>query len=250
LDFNNRIPLHLEKKLIDVSFINPGPFPGEPVNSVHVWKFPVIRTDLCLLTSSEKEFAARFRLEEDRFRFATGREALRLLLSKYLSAPPMEIIIAADKNRKPFISSPPSDIYFNVSHSGDWVLIAFTGAELGIDIEKKDPDFDYKSFLREHYSESEQKYIAEAADPVAAFYFLWTRKEALIKAWGTGLRENLNEVDVLDSDDLFEFNQKHWRLQSFNISLDYPAAVAFPGASDRVFHFDGRGLSVHGFQSY
>ncbi len=243
--------MHQEKKLIEPPFIHPGQFPGQPGNSVHVWKFPVTRTEISLLNSSEKALADRFRQEADRFRFVNGRMALRALLSKYLSVPPMEIVIAAGKTQKPFISIPSSNIYFNVSHSGDWILITFVaGDELGIDIEKKDPGFEYKSFLQEHFSETEQTYIGRAADPVAAFYFLWTRKEALTKAWGTGLQENLKEVDVLNLNDLFGTNKKSWRLQSFNVSPDYPAAVAFPVTSDKVCYFDGSGLIMHGFQSY
>jgi 4'-phosphopantetheinyl transferase len=241
--------LYQEKKLIDVPFILPGQFPGGPGNSVHVWKFPVSSTELSLLTYSEKEFAGRFRLDEDRFRFAIGRIALRLLLSKYLSVPPMETVIAVDKNRKPFLSGPSANIYFNISHSGDWVLIAIGGEELGIDIEKKDPGFDFKSFLPEHFNNTEQLYLAQSADPVSAFYFLWTRKEALTKAWGTGLQENLKKVDVLNLNVLFEANKKNWRLQSFSISLNYPAAVAFSDSSDKVCYFDGSGFIADGLQS-
>jgi 4'-phosphopantetheinyl transferase len=228
-----------QENLTEPSFINRDQFPLELESSVHVWKFPVTETEFTLLTPAEKELAARFRFDGDRNRFSVGRQALRLLLSRYLCLPPTEIVIAGEKNQKPFIDHPSSDIHFNISHSGNWVLIAFAKDELGIDIEKMNTRFSYDGLLEDHFSAAEKTYISRSADPVAAFYFLWTRKEALTKARGTGLQENLKEIVVLDLNGLFEIGNQSWKLKSFNISLEYPAAIAFSGSVDNIVYFDG-----------
>ena len=223
-----------ELKSAEILFTNPDQNSWELGNSVHLWKFPVSPTGFSFLTEPEKEFAGRFRFEADRNRYAVGRRALRFLLSKYLSVSPMEIIISAEKGQKPFISNPSSNIQFNVSHSGDWVLVVFANTPVGIDIERINPEFSYKELLQDHFSEAEQAFISKAADPVSAFYYLWTRKEALTKAWGTGLQENLKQVNVLDLHSIIEMDNKSWQLKSFNISGDYSAAIAYPSNSESI----------------
>jgi 4'-phosphopantetheinyl transferase len=210
-------------------------------NEIQVWRFPAIPLASPLLTATEKESAARFRFEGDRNRYVMGRHAQRLLLSEYLSVDPFDLPIFSETGQKPFVSRPSSKIYFNTSHSGEWVVLAFARDELGIDIEKADPVFAYDDILKVHFSEAEKAYVLSAADSTAAFFFLWTRKEALTKAWGTGLQENLKEVSVLDDDPLIGMNHLSWSLRSFAVSENYPAALASHVINNIVF-LDGLAL--------
>jgi 4'-phosphopantetheinyl transferase len=231
--------LEQESQVKVIEFIHPGPNAWKLDNHVHVWKFPVRDDGFSLLTDPEKEFAGRFRFEGDRNRFIVGRQSLRLLLSKYLSVRPMDISIRSENGHKPFVSNPSCKIHFNISHSGDWVLIAVAIEELGIDVEKINPGFDFKELLQEHFNEPEQLYISKAADPVSAFYYLWTRKEALAKAWGTGLQENLIMANALDEYSTSDSNKKLWNLKSFHVSNFYPAAIAYSVRSENIIFFDG-----------
>ncbi len=208
-------------------------------NDVHIWKFPAIHLPASLLSESEKKSAERFRFEGDINRYSVGRHALRILLSKYLSVEPAEITFFSNEGRKPVIKNPSAGIHFNISHSGEWVIIGFANQELGVDIEKTDPRFDFRDLLQEHFTREEKNFISDSADPCWSFYYLWTRKEALTKAWGTGLQQNLREVGVLHKNSVLERNKKNWKLESFNISEIYPAAIAFPQALDRILFFNG-----------
>jgi 4'-phosphopantetheinyl transferase len=228
-----------EKTITENPFIHPDAYLWKLGNAVQVWKFPAIPTALALLTSSEKIIAGRFRFESDRNRFVVGRQALRFLLSKYLSVNPLDISILAERGQKPFIGNTSSGIHFNISHSGEWVLIALGRHELGIDLEKINPEFDFDKLLENHFSEAEQTFIYAAADQVAAFYFLWTRKEALTKAWGTGLQESLKEVPALNADSSLNQQQKSWKLESFHLSALYPAALAYSWEMENPIYFDG-----------
>jgi 4'-phosphopantetheinyl transferase len=223
-----------------VTFDQPGPSTWALGDNIHIWKFPAIENGSSLLTPSEKEIAGRFRFAGDRNRFAVGRHALRLLLSKYLSVPPEEISIVAQKGQKPFVSSPPCDIRFNISHSGDWVLIVFANEEIGIDVEKINPDFNYNDVLGEHFSDAEKAFISGNDNPVSSFYYLWTRKEALTKARGRGLGENLIVINTLGG--LLELNKKTWRLESFEIPESYHAAIAYSAELKNPVYFDGASL--------
>jgi 4'-phosphopantetheinyl transferase len=211
-------------------------------NDIHVWKFPVIPTNFYFLNDEEKIIAQRFRFDEDRVRFSVGRQSLRLLLSRYLSVQPLDIVLSAEKNQKPFLISHSSPIHFNISHSGGWVLIALATEELGIDIEMVDEDFSYGEILSEHFNPEEGDFITKSTDPVRAFYYLWTRKEALTKAWGTGLQENLKAVNALHSGLLTDTHKKTWEIESFSISSNYPAALAYSTKLAHIFYFEGNTL--------
>ena len=223
-------------------FVQPDENSWKLDSNAHVWKFPAIRTGFSLLTPEEYIIAERFRLESDRNRFTIGRQALRVLISKYLSVRPMDIQIISEKGSKPFISSPSSDLRFNISHSGDWVLIALAHDDLGIDVEKINPEFDFVNMLEDHFSKDEQSYITAASDPVSAFYYLWTRKEALIKAWGKGLQDYMKDVSVLYAGPFPDQKQKSWRIESFQLSRYYPAALAYPGKIGNLIYFDGSAI--------
>jgi 4'-phosphopantetheinyl transferase len=234
--------LDSEKISADIRFMDPAQNDWKPGRDVHIWKLPAVQMVSSLLTPAENEFAGRFRFEDDRNRFAVGRHALRLLLSNYLSVSPASFSISTEMGQRPLISNLSAQMHFNISHSGEWVLVAFAKEELGIDIEKIDTDFAYEDILPDHFSEAEQAFVLSAADPTAAFYYLWTRKEALTKAWGTGLQENLKQVAVLDEDSLMEMNNKSWKLESFHLSAFYPAAIAFSAALENIHYFDGANL--------
>ena len=222
--------------------IQPDRYDWKLETSIHVWKFPVLSSGSSMLTDSERIIGARFRFEADRNRFITGRKSIRFLLSKYLSVNPLEIHILSGKGLKPTIKSPVSSIRFNISHSGEWVVVALAQSEVGIDIEKIDSNFDYSNLLLEHFSREERQFISDAKIPVAAFYFLWTRKEALTKAEGAGLHENLKTILSLDQGSNMGLQNREWKIESFNLSRDYPVSLAYCGSPGQICYLDGTSL--------
>lgn len=202
--------------------------------NIDIWKFPACQDDEKLLTGQEVILANRFYHKEDRHRFITGRKALRTLASEYLHVLPENIEVSFGLNKKPFISNPQRKLYFNLSHSGNWILIAFASIELGIDIEQIKTDFSIEDMMSNYFNEAEQKYIIDHPNPRDAFFILWTRKEALMKAWGTGLQDNLQEISSME-DPL-------WQFLSFRISSEYPAALVYAGLEKNISYYDGRFL--------
>jgi 4'-phosphopantetheinyl transferase len=211
-------------------------------DQIHIWKFPAIRQQPNLLIESEAIVADRFRFQGDRNRFTIGRHALRLLLSKYFSVAPELISVSAEKGRKPVVNNPSFQVHFNISHSGDWVLLVFAKQEVGIDIECIVPEFEFKDILNEYFNVQEQSCVFSSANPPAAFYYLWTRKESLIKAAGRGLQENIKQLDVLDKDSVTKIDSKVWKLMSFKLQESYPAALAYSHDPARILFFDGTDL--------
>lgn len=90
-----------------------------------------------------------------------------------------------------------ADVHFNISHSGGYAALAFGNMPLGVDIEcikQANLRVAGRFFLKEEYDYITEKPEREQAD---AFFRIWTRKEAVVKAVGSGLRIPLNDFSVM-----------------------------------------------------
>lgn len=154
-----------------------------------------------ILAHDERARADRFYFEKDRRRFTVVRGALRRILGDYLRIWPQAVAFEYSEYGKPAIASAanPSDIRFNVSHSHEWALLAFTlRRELGVDVEYMRSNIDVEALARHSFSQGEIDVLQDlpAASRREAFFNCWTRKEAFIKAHGEGLSLGLNRFDV------------------------------------------------------
>ncbi len=154
-----------------------------------------------ILSPDERARAARFHFERDRRHFTATRALLRMLLASYVHSEPAELVFRYSDKEKPSLNPQASHepVEFNVSHSGAVALLAFSrGRSLGVDIETIRDDFDPAALAHRFFSKLEQTQLA-ALDPsekFPGFFRCWTRKEAYIKAVGTGLSLPLDEFDV------------------------------------------------------
>ena len=147
-----------------------------------------------LLSEDERSRAGRFRFEEDRARFVVGRGALRWILASWCSVPTDGLQFRNGKNGKPMLLVPSAPVDFNVSHSGDYVMIGVTsGTECGVDIEGVRPGMDEGLIAGRYFCRREVEWLSQAD---AGFVRLWTAKEAVIKALGGGLTIPLCDFDV------------------------------------------------------
>ena len=123
-------------------------------------------------------------------------------------------------SNKPYISE---GFDFSIAHSGDMVVCAAaTGCALGVDVEVVKPlDInEYEDYLTLH----EWAYINGAEEPREAFYEIWTRKEATLKASGIGMDTDLNMVDV--SGQKVTLNGKDYHIQPVKLSTHSIAHIA------------------------
>ena len=183
--------------------------------------------------------ANRYVQKKDRLRFVISRGALRYLLSQYTNLSPTSIKFVVSTNKKPCVLQ--QNLKYNVSHSGDWVLIAISNSEVGVDTEEMDPMFRYKEILADNFNRDEINYIAHQ-DSVNSFFLLWTRKEALTKATAIGLDDNLKYIPSLTGD--HEINSsllsssKNWHLNSFKPDEQNMASVATETTPGQIKYWD------------
>jgi 4'-phosphopantetheinyl transferase len=177
--------------------------PGTGV--VHVWWIDLEEHGGALahesvLDAAERARAERFRFERDRRRFIAGRFGMRVVLGRYLDLEPAAVPVAADDRGKPFLD-PGADFAFNLSNSADLAVVAVTSpGPIGIDVEERRPDV---AMAIERVAESilapEEVRVLRGLDGLdreLAFFRCWTRKEAFLKALGSGLSVALDAFEV------------------------------------------------------
>jgi 4'-phosphopantetheinyl transferase len=165
------------------------------VEPVRVWCLPLERDAARLaawraaLPAEEQARAARFRQPDDAARLVLGRTALRRVLGARLQCSPAAVPLVPGPNGKPVLPPESPPWQFNLSHSGDWLLLALAWRRrVGIDVEAW-RDLEYAALAERAFAPEERAALAAApaAERAATFFAVWTRKEALLKARGLGL---------------------------------------------------------------
>ena len=177
-----------------------------------------------------------------RRRWIVARAGLRSILSNYCGLPLTDLEFSCGTSGKPVLAgkSAQSRISFNLSHSEAVAVIAVSlDADLGIDVERKQRIRDWQGVARRFFSARENSELMslEKSARIDAFFDCWTRKEAVIKATGEGLRARLDEFDVALSPGAkvrviadYSDEQKYigWRLHTFENAPGYTGALATP----------------------
>ena len=175
-----------------------------------------------------------------RRRFALCRSALRSILCQELGCANHELHFGASSYGKPYaiVGGIDAPVEFNVSHSGNHGLIALgRGYRLGIDLEEFTTERKLPGLIEAVMGPEEQAELADLPDSEALyrFYRLWTCKEALVKALGTGFSTDISRFQVPADLRLgrnvgtFRFPDEPdvvWRLEYMG-NKDYAAALAY-----------------------
>jgi phosphopantetheinyl transferase len=97
------------------------------------------------------------------------------------------VAIEAGPHGKPKLTGPDADWGFNVSHAGDWAVIGLIrGADIGVDFESLRRKVDIGVMGRRVLSPEERETLRRSGDTATGFLMLWSQKEALLKALGSG----------------------------------------------------------------
>ncbi|MCO5947015.1 4'-phosphopantetheinyl transferase family protein [Mucilaginibacter flavidus] len=234
--------------LADITWLDSSACSFKISNNIDVWKAnPNLNPKLVdsfksMLTGDEIARADRFYQQKDRNRFIISRAALRTILGKYLNIAPEAIEFESGLNKKPFIKSGnQNNLQYNLSHSGDAILLAVADSPIGADVEFINQDFGYRDVLADNFSPRECNYITET-DAIHRFFKLWTRKEAITKATAQGLDCDLRLLPGLDGttavfDGIIASNED-WVINSFNLNNQYIASVAGNQLIDKISFFD------------
>jgi 4'-phosphopantetheinyl transferase len=205
------------------------------------------------LSDDERTRAARFIFERDRRRFVAARGILRSILGAMLEVDPSRVRFAYGERGKPSLAGEfGRDISFNLAHSDAHALIAVaSGADVGVDIEAVRPRIDPLAIAERFFAANERAALRAfpEAEHVPAFFRCWTRKEAYIKALGSGLAHPLDRFEVPIEDSgatplhIIESGAPatEWSLRDLSELPSYAAAVVVRGELLRLQRLSFRG---------
>jgi 4'-phosphopantetheinyl transferase len=153
------------------------------------------------LSYAERDRASRFRFDQHRNRFIVGRGWLRATLGCYLQTEPGALDFRYGAHGKPALAGAfdKAGWHFNLAHSGPLALLAVTRlGEVGVDIEEVRPMPDAEDLVNRFFSGREATLFRNLPEhqKSEAFFNLWTRKEAWLKATGEGIGRSLHLVEV------------------------------------------------------
>jgi 4'-phosphopantetheinyl transferase len=213
---------------------------------LHAWSIRLDDTVIeAILTSDERVRASRFHFARDRHRFVRGRSAVRQILGRYLSCEPQRLAISADCFGKPELV--PRSLAFNFTNCKDSAILAISSqGDIGVDMDES-----HESLASMPSSTwlscAERRAIRGISDPTvrqAALLRCWVRKEAVLKALGTGLLSSPTSVSVLESNVAdFASSRGFRRFWIYDMPVPHSAcwsafAADFPVSRIRWFNFN------------
>lgn len=209
---------------------------------LHIWFFSLrdrkhLEPYFHSLSAGERLRAEQLLHPLDQDCYILAHTALRKLLGAYLGCPPQDLRFSIGEHGKPSLSlsSPCSTrIHFNLSHSGEQIVLAFSLlSEVGIDIQKVDMAADTDKIRKRFFHSAEESFFSglKKQEKQLLFYRFWTIREAFLKALGCGLTLSPGSfcVEPLEKEDEKKDTSKEMslpQLQYFKISksrTDYSA---------------------------
>lgn len=152
-----------------------------------------------LLNAEEQERLAGLRRDSVRKVFLASRALLRTTLAARFGCEPAALRFNRDRNGKPQLLEPATHWQFNLSHAGDWAVLAVTNAgAIGIDVEVHERRNNLAGIARRFYTPQENIALQSLSETEwnRRFFELWTLKEAYVKALGRGIATALAGTDI------------------------------------------------------
>jgi 4'-phosphopantetheinyl transferase len=151
-----------------------------------------------LLSDDERARQRSFVSPDLRRRFGAARAGLRTLLGRHLDLDPRSLAFVTNEFGKPRLAG-NGHVHFNLSHCEERAVLAISdAAAVGIDLECERP-IEHVDLAKRYFHPNEVAAIAASRDEAEqrrAFFLVWTLKEAVVKALGTGLSTPLDSFEV------------------------------------------------------
>lgn len=173
-----------------------------------------------------------------------ARAPLLELLARYLQVTPETIVLEYGAQGRPRLAGPlAGKLDFNWSHSGQHAAIAIAcGMQVGIDIESRRRRPRMLELARRYFAPAESDALEqlEHQRQESAFWALWTGKEAVLKATGSGISHGLHRISflpLLNGCPLETVDGRpatDWQLRRPELDPEYSVAIAWQGGAAEV----------------
>ena len=197
-----------------------------------------------LLGRAELERAQRITCKDYRLQVVKARALLRVMLSRCTGRSPESFEFDEGGGTRPRLRANPWGLHFSVSHSDDQVAVAISTAPVGIDIERVAADCGWQAIAAICFHSSERGLLQGAGGGAAreTFFEIWTRKEAYLKAIGTGLDTDPASFSTTAPDSVVATDASGpradtWFTRSIDAPAGYKAALASHCPRPRLTHW-------------
>jgi len=149
-----------------------------------------------LIDSKRRHRIEKFIRKKDKIRALVGEILIRSIIIQKFTVNNEDITFNENFYGKPYLKNFPN-VFFNLSHSGDYVVCAFDTYPVGIDIERV-KDIEYMDLAENFFTKKEYDYIMKGDfnQQLNRFYDIWTLKESYIKCSGKGLSVPLKSFSI------------------------------------------------------
>ena len=155
-----------------------------------------------------KERVKNIHLDSKKNAMVIANVLRKFLVFKLFSIPFEEQKLTFNENGKPYFEN--KDIYFNVSHSEDYVACVVGNVECGVDIQKI---VSYKENVAKFiFNEETVENINRSGNKNLEFAKEWTKLESILKLKGTGFLNYKKQIDV-------NFKQQYFFIEDYVISV-------------------------------
>ncbi len=191
-----------------------------------------------ILSTDERVRALRLRDSRAAQRFIVARGILRIILSRYLGKSPKYLTFSYGVQGKPELANNSDNkLLFNLSHTRGLAVFAISRSlDVGVDIEEIRPISDLDAITTNFFSSIEQDEMRTmpSTDKLNSFFTLWTCKEAILKAEGSGLTHLAIDMKIdlrqlkpqMNSMRTVLSNGSHYHLALFTPAKGYLGAMA------------------------
>ena len=236
-----------------------------PAGTVDVWwarRHDAADGHIALLDDTERQRWAGYRRDADRERFLAGCALAKMAIADYSGQRPGDVSFdrtcrnCGRPHGKPALRG--GRLELSVAHSGDLVAVAVAAAPVGVDVEQLEGrtrplgrDGDPDALARLTLADTERAALAAGPPPgrARAFLVAWTRKEAVTKATGDGLRAAFRDVIVAADHGRprlvawpYPQTPESVSLHDLDTEAGYVAALAVIGRCELVRARDGSAL--------
>lgn len=189
-------------------------------NGIRVFLLPVVpnvvNIDTGIIPENQYKDIERYRVKHDRDKRLIARSFLYHYLRSYYGVTRFDTIPGDYK--KPLLHSAPG-IHFSISYSGNYILTGISsGGPLGVDIERIDAGIAVADMAASIMCAEEVHHFSQltAGSPEQRHFFfsVFSIKEAIIKAFGTGLYYDVVKLNTL-AGGLYNYSGENYEHSNF-----------------------------------
>ncbi|HEX8427627.1 4'-phosphopantetheinyl transferase family protein [Hymenobacter sp.] len=183
-----------------------------------------------LVPVNEIEISKSYFHQPKKESYLINRSIVRILLSACCSKGYKNIELLPGVNGKPRVADCPN-LHYSVSYSAGYMVLAIAASPIGADLEYARTDFQFQDIIDFSFSLSENDFVRQSANPTCAFYTLWTRKEALVKATAKGIDDDFRDIPSLEGSHPLDQTKLatsiSWTTSSFSAGNNCIAAISY-----------------------